>query len=178
MSKKKQNHQVTSFGNLVSKAALNQMNPVIKQMIKEEVATEISRFNYELRALTVRLVALERMLTIKNVSTKEELLSLGVEVEDARDGLVESTSDAVESGDVARIEIFTKMREDSEYQGSTNLRILNVGSGDTLGEQLESKIVGMKLSEAKEILFGMNDELAGKIVVKKILKTVPSTARA
>ena len=172
MGKKKtqQNHQTQSFGNMVSKAALSQMGPSIERYVQQVVSQLGSQLAVQqastLETLFARVVVLEEILMEKHQFTKEDLANKVAEVEDRKENLTLATS--VEKGDVVRLEIATKTKDQDEYQGTSRLKIYETGSGQTIGNELENDIVGMATGETKEIHIGKDKGMVAKIKVERV----------
>lgn len=166
MSKNKQMHQVESFGNMVSKAALAQLKPHIDQQVQDAVQNANTQLTTSLTTAFIRMVAVERVLVAKGLCTAEELIQAGYNIEDERDDLVQVEN--VQPGDQVRIEIKTKLSDQETYQGSSRLKVRNVGFGATLGADIEPQMLGMKVGESKEITFGEDKGLTALVKIDRI----------
>jgi len=163
-------HASQSFGQMVSKAALTQMLPQIEQMVNNlgrRLAAQQAR-TYEM--LFSRIVVLEKIMMEKYGITEENLAERFADVEDERDGLVKA--DEVTEGDLVRLEISTKVNTQKDFQGTTKLKVPNIGKGEQLGEELEKAALGMKVGETKEVKFGEKQELTAKLFVQRISRPV------
>lgn len=166
----KQQHLQQSLGQMVSKAALAQLGP----HIAEYVDTEVKRLGSKLarqsastyETLFSRLVVAERILMEKHGYTAEDLAERVSNLEDEKDNLTKV--DQVEKGDTVRIAVKTKTNDQTDYQGTSKLKVQNIGSGVTLGEELESAILGMKTGEVKTITFGQDKALTAEITLSRV----------
>lgn len=170
--KKNQNnkHQGVSFENMVSKAALAQLGPEIAAMINQmgkNIGSSLAKQSANtFEQLYKRVRSLEELLMEKLGVTAEELAGRIADMEDRAEGLVSVKT--TESGDLVRLEIKTKTKADTEYQGASKLQIRNVGSGAHIGIEVESQILGMSTGETKEIEFGENKEMQASIYVERV----------
>lgn len=162
MGKKKQQHQVDSFGGMVSKAAIAQLGPAIDEVIAQRSQKLQDAFDSQF----IRMVALERLLVTKNICTREELLELGFDVQDERSGLVPGERSSI--GDTVLLKFETKTAEQTEYQGGTVLRAMNLGFGQTFGNEIEIALIGMAKGESREMQVGQNKEIAARITMNRI----------
>lgn len=163
-------HASQSFGQMVSKAALTQMLPQIESMVNNlgrRLAAQQAR-TYEM--LFSRIVVLEKIMMEKYGITEENLADRFADVEDERDSLVKA--DTVEQGDLVRLEISTKVNDQKDFQGTTKLKVPNIGKGDQLGTELETAALGMKVGETKEVKFGEKQELTAKLFVQRISRPI------
>lgn len=173
MGKKKasQQHQADSFGNMVSRAALTQLLPHIEGMVNELGSQLQQQQQSTFQLLYTRLVAVEQILIEKGVATQEDMMNRIADLEDKREGL--TTVDTVAAGDTVRIAIRTKTEDQPEFQGSSKLKVMNVGTGNTIGKEVESEIVGMKAGDLKEVKFGQNKEIVAEIKVDRVGRPLP-----
>jgi len=173
-NKKGQQRLQQSMGNMVSRAALAQLGPHIEQMVVDYVNQLGSNLSTQtastLESMFSRIVVLETILIEKMGYTKEDLANKVADIEDQNQGL-KKTESSVEKNDVVRLEIKTKMKEQTEYQGTSKLRISQIGSGQTLGLELESAIIGMKSGETKEVEFGQNKEMLAQITLNRVSRS-------
>jgi hypothetical protein len=165
-----QNHQTQSFGNMVSKAALAQMGPAIEKYVKAVVQNLGQQLSVQqagtLETLFARTVVLEEILMDKFQLTKEDLATKVSEVEDRKENLEQA--DSIEKNDVVRLEISTKIADQTEYAGSSRLKVYETGSGGTLGNEIEDQLVGMKTGETKEFSFGKDKTMTAKVTIDRI----------
>jgi hypothetical protein len=174
--KKTQQHASQSFGSMVSKAALTQLQPFIVQLVRSLGNDLAQEQQGTMQLIYTRLVALEKLLIEKNITTQEEHTNRVADVEDQRDNLQPATE--VEKGDMVRLVLRTKTNDQPEFQGSNKLKLVNAGTGSTLGTDIESSILGMKTGEVKEIKFGQQKELTAEITISRIARPIlptPST---
>lgn len=160
-------HASASFGQMVSKAALAQMQPQIQQMVNQlgqRIAMQSAR---TLEMQFSRIVVLEKILMEKYGYTDTELASKFSDVEDTREGRVATTNGVTEK-DLVRLSIQTKLKVDKDFQGISKMKLYNTGKGDTLGTELEASVLGMKAGETKELEFGQNNELIAKIYIDRV----------
>lgn len=159
----------------------NAFQDQVAQAVNQKMADYVSKqVNYlgsilaqeqksNLEDIYSRLVALET-LVLKNFNVSEDQFALMVaDVQDNHAGLV--SVDSVEKGDLVRLEISTKTKNQVDYSGISRQRIPQVGSGQTFGPQIEDAIVGMKLHEVKEIEFGQDNQLVAKLNVQRISRS-------
>lgn len=178
MGKKKtaQQHVQQSMGNLVSKAALSQMGPAIERYINHKMKELSSQLAVQqattLENLFSRVVVLEEIVMEKLGYTTDDLTAKVADIEDRNQGqaLVQG---AAQHNDVVRLEISTKTNDQDAFQGTSRLMVSNVGTGNTLGVELESAIIGMKSGESKELQFGENKALTAKITVNRVSRAIP-----
>lgn len=172
--KKSQNRVQQSMGQLVSKAALTQMLPQIEQIVKFHMGQLGNQLAVQqastLETLFTRVVVLEQIVIDKLGYTIEELANKVANLEDEKENLL-ATSEAVEMNDVVRLEVLTKTKEQTEFQGSSRLKIYETGSGQTLGAELESSILGMKAGETKEVSFGKDGLLTAKLNINRVSRS-------
>lgn len=178
MGKKKsmpQNHVQQSMGQMVSKAALAQMGPAIDQTIRQaiqqlgsQLATQ-SASTFEM--LFSRILVLEEVLMDKFQLTAEDFANMISDNEDKREGLVKVES-PIEKGDTVRLEVATRTKDQTEFQGQSKLKVQNTGSGQNMGPDLEAAIIGMSLGETKEVNFGKDGEMVAKLSINRISRAV------
>jgi len=171
MGNKKQQHLQQSMGNMVSKAALAQMGPAIERYVQalvqnlgSQVATQTAS---TMETLFSRIVVLESIIMEKYGLTKEDLATKVSNLEDEKEGL-KQVEGGVEKNDIVRLEIKTKAKDQTEYQGSSLLKVYKTGSGETLGEELETPILGMKAGETKTVEFGKDKQMVAEISINRI----------
>lgn len=164
-----------SLGQMVSRAALAQFEKPIEELVKSAVnqlGQKLAIKQTENTALMfTRIVAIEKMLIEKNIVTQEDLQNKVADVEDERDGATKA--DDLQSGDTARISVRTKDVSAENYEtGSTKLKVLNVGSGNTMGTEVETAILGMKVGELKVVTFASN-KLNAEITLSRVSRPIP-----
>jgi hypothetical protein len=181
MGKKKssQNHLQQSMGNMVSRAALVQMGPDIEKIVRHHVNHLGNQLAVQqastLETLFSRVVVLESIVMEKLGYTSEDLTRLVSNKEDEAEGLAR-VDGAAEAGDVVRLEIRTKTKDQAVYQGSSRLKINQIGSGQTIGPELESAVLGMKAGETKEVEFGTDKAMTAEIKIDRISRAEKSQA--
>lgn len=170
--KQQQQHMQQSMSNMVSRAALAQLGPHIEQMVVDYVNQLGSQLSMQtastMESMFSRIVVLESIITEKLGYTKDDLASKVADIEDQNQGL-KKTDSAVELNDVVRIEIKTKTKDQTEYQGVSRLRVSQTGSGQTLGKELEDAILGMTAGQTKETEFGQG--MVAQITVNRISRS-------
>lgn len=183
MGKKKsqQQHVSQSMGQMVSRAALAQLGPDIQQMAEQLVNNLGQRLALKQAETTqlmfTRIVSIEESLIDKGVVTKEDLQNKVADIEDRRDNAVKA-DDGLTVGDTARIEVRTKDVSAKEFEsGVTKLKVTNTGSGDTLGEDVENGMVGMKTGDVKVVTFA-EGKLNAEIKLSRLSRPVPKSLDA
>lgn len=160
-----------SMGQMVSRAALAQLGPEIQNMVlfyTKQYANQIAvQQASTLETLFARVVVLETIVMEKLGYTTEDLTNLVAKIEDEKEGLTLVDGPA-EANDVTRVEISTKTADQSEFQGSSRLKVPQIGSGKSLGPEIEAAIIGMKAGETKEITIGENKDVVAKIVLDRV----------
>lgn len=172
--KKQQQHVQQSMGQMVGRAALAQLGPQIEGLVSaytSRAANQIAQQQAStLETLFARLVVLESIIMEKLGYTSEELVAKVADLEDSKEGY--ERSESVEIGDLARIEVSTRTKDQDEYQGSTRMKLYNAGSGQTIGPELEGAIVGMKAGETKELEFGKDNGMVAKITLDRASRAI------
>ncbi len=87
-------------------------------------------------------------------------------IEDKAIGL--EVVDQVKEGDRVRVEIATKAKDQEEFQGKSKMMIDQVGSGRTLGKELEGALLDMKTDEVRELDFGKDKTMVAQLTVNRI----------
>lgn len=170
--KKSQTHVQQSMGQMVSKAALAQMAPSIERYVQSVVqslgAQLANQTSATIETLFSRLVVLEDLLCEKLNVTKEQLVTKVSDLEDEKDGLKVSET-TTKLGDTVRLEVSSKLKDQTEYQGLSRVKVSNVGSGQALGVEIEKQLVGMGPNETKEIDLeaGLVKVTVNRVSVKK-----------
>jgi hypothetical protein len=157
--------QQGSFQETVAGLTLNKFKPYIDQQINNALTT----LAQQQLSIADRLSAIEETLIelIPEVTSKT-LTEKVATVEDLRMGVEKVENGSCEEGDFVRAEIQTKTKEDSEFQGGSHLLIRAVGSGRTIGKELETGILGMSPGETKEIEFGKDQGMVAKVTLDRI----------
>lgn len=173
-------HPQQSFQNMVADATLSKLSGYIDQEVQRFGASLSQRTATTLDALFTRIISLEELLMKTNPAiTKDVLAEQVATIEDRNEGLKSVDNDAVvELGDRVRIEIKTKTDDQTEFQGQSRLMIDNAGSGNTLGQELESVLVGMKAGETRENKFGKDQKMVASITINKISRAERQEALA
>lgn len=174
MGKKKQQvqHITQSMGQMVSKAALVQLQEPISMMVNNLGQRLALKQAENTQTMFTRIVAIEKVLIDKGVLTQEDLQLKVADIEDSREGLI-NVDDALATGDTARIQVRTKEIADETFEsGVTRLKIGQTGTGNTLGTEVELGIVGMKVGETKVITFA-DGKLNAEIKIDRISRPVP-----
>jgi hypothetical protein len=178
----KQVHPQLSFQQLLADATLAKFSGYINEQI-QALAEKLTEYQATLQKqstqdLMTRIVSLEEIV-MQNIPTvtKEVLASQVATVEDRSEGLNQVSDGEVELNDRVRVEIKTKTTDQTDFQGSSRLRIDGVGSGSTLGKELEGSILGMKVGETKEVKFGKDGNLIASILLSRTSRA-PKTESA
>lgn len=172
--KKSQNHVQQSMGNMVSRAALAQLGPQIGEMIQAGIRQLGSQLATQqastLETLFSRIRVLEEIAVTKLGYTKEALAEMVADIEDTAENLTKA--ETIENGDVVRLEVSTRAKDQTEFQGSSRLKISKTGSGETIGAELETALVGMKAGETKELEFGADKQMVAKFVINRVSRPI------
>lgn len=170
--KQQQQHVQQSMGQMISKAALAQMGPQIEKYINETIQRLGSRLAMQTAETTEtlfsRIIVLENIIIEKLGYTKDDLANLVSDLEDSSEGLALVTDGVIQKGDVVRLEVKTKTKDQAEYQGSSRLKLYDTGTGNTLGEELESALIGLKSGEIKTINFGKDKEMVAEFTINRV----------
>lgn len=171
MGKKRtsQDHVQQSMGQLVSKAALAQMGPEIERMVfqyTQQAANQIAQQQAStLETMFARIVVLEQLAIEKGI-TQVELTERVADLQDRQEGLVKASK--VETGDVVRLSVSTKRKDQENYQGTSKYRIYETGTGQSIGKEMEAALIGMEAGTEKEIEFGQDNLMMAKLSVDRI----------
>lgn len=175
--KKSSGHVQQSMGQMVSRAALAQLGPEIEQLVRAYIQQLGNQLAVQqastLETLFARVVVLESIIMEKLGYSTEDLTQKVAAIEDEKETL-ELVQGEAQAGDVVRLEIKTKTKDQTEFQGSSRLKIYQVGSGQTIGEELESAIVGMKSGETKQVSFGKEGAMVAEIKVDRVSRQIKS----
>lgn len=173
--KRTQQHQVDTFGSLVSKAALKQLLPHIEGMVKSLGQQLVIRQAKSTEQMFTRIVAIEKILIDKLGVTQLDLTNKVADVEDERDGLLQAED--LQNGDTARIAVRQKQQDETEYtSGTTNLKAVNLGSGDNFGKEVEDQLMGMKVGEVREIKAGKDNTVTVEVTLSRCARPVKEEA--
>lgn len=167
----KQQHLQQSMGQMVSKAALAQLGPHIERYVNAVVGNLGQQLAMQqastLETLFSRVVVLEKILMEKYGYTAEDLATRVSDIEDEKESL-KLVDGAIEKGDVVRLEVKTKAKDQAEFQGSSRLKLYKTGSGETIGEELESALIGMKAGETKQVEFGKEKGMVAEFTINRV----------
>lgn len=168
-------HPTRSFEQLVAEATRAKLGAYIDEQIEGAAQAILGRQQRALQGVFRRIVCLEEILmeTVPGL-TKESLAVRVSNIEDRADGF-EATDEVVREGDRVRVEVKTRTIDQTEFQGASRLQIDNVGSGATLGKELETAIIGMKAGETKEIKFGKDESIVASISLDKVSREILET---
>lgn len=173
--KSKQNHVQQSMGQMVSKAALAQMGPQIAQFVQAQVQQLGSQLAMQqastLETLFSRVVVLETILMEKYGYSKDDLAEKVALLEDEKEGLTLVTG-GIEKNDVVRLEVKTKAKEQADFAGSSRLKLYKTGTGETIGQELEEALLGMKSGETKQVEFGKDKSMVAEFTVNRISRNL------
>jgi hypothetical protein len=162
-------HANASFQDLVAQAVNSKLLNTVNQQMNYLASLIAQEQRSNLEDIYSRLNTLESLCLEKFGLTDEEFAILVAETEDKLSGFI--AGEIVEEGDLVRLEIATRTKEQEEFQGSTRTKLQNAGSTKTFGEEIESAIIGMKVNETKEIEFGKDKGMVAKV-------TIQTTSRA
>lgn len=180
MGKKRTAGQQTnqSMASLVQRAALVQMGPQIEQTVRayvQQLGNQLAQQQAStLETIFARVVVLETIIMEKLGYTTDDLTEKVATIEDEKENLTKS--DTAEVGDVVRLEIRTKTNDQPVYQGSSRLKVYQTGTGQTLGQELENAVIGMKTKEKKEVKFGKDGLMTAEITIDRISRPEKQTA--
>lgn len=174
MGKKKTNNQPRvqqSMSQMVSRAALVQMGPQIEQIVRSYINQLGNQLAVQqastLETLFARVVVLESIVMEKLGYTTDDLTAKVATIEDDKEGLT-LVEGAAELGDVVRLEIRTKTKDQPVFQGSSRLKISQIGTGQTIGDELERAVLGMKAGDLKEVAFGKDGAMTAEIKIDRV----------
>lgn len=158
MSNNRKKKRVTpnkTFQDQVASATLGKFQGYIDQQIITVTQAVARELNQQLVALYERHTVLENIVTDKLNITQEELALMVADFQDEKDGYISAPeTNLCKESDRVRILIKTKTKDQDEFQGQSKMLIDNCGSGNTIGKELESGIIGMKVGDSKELPFG------------------------
>lgn len=160
-------HATRSFEQMVADATSTRLKEYIQDQIRGLAQGLMARQQQGFANSALRTVAIEELLMDKLGVTKDDLANKVAVVQDRSEGF-DPVDGAVELGDRTRLEIRTKTSEQTEYAGTSRLLVDNTGSGNTLGKELEAAVLGMKVGETREVLFGKDNSLQASITVQKV----------
>lgn len=183
MGKKKtaQNHVQQSMGQMVGRAAMVQMGPQIEQLVRAYVNQLGNQLAVQqastLETLFARVVVLESIVMEKLGYTTDDLTKKVATIEDEKEGLT-LVEGVAELNDVVRLEIRTKTKDQIEFQGSSRLKVSQIGTGQTMGQELEAAVLGMKAGDTKEVTFGQDGAMTAEIKIDRVSRGEKTTAIA
>lgn len=169
--KKSQQHVAQSMGNMVSRAALTQMGPEIEKIVMHHVRQLGSKLAEQqvntFQTLFTRLVVLETVIIEKMGITQEELSTRVSALEDEKEGFV-ILGEMTEVGDLVRVGVKTRTKDQTAWQGESLLKVYELGTGNTLGKEIEDQLIGMKVGESRIVEFGKDKGMVGEITMNRI----------
>lgn len=161
-------HATQAFGELVSRAALNQLLPDIKTMVAElgsKIALEQAN---SMELLYLRLLVLEQASGL----TQEELTERVTVLKDSFDGLEKVEESKL--GDTLRIRLsFRENKEGANYNEPQDRRIEQVGTGKTLGPAIEAQLVNLKVGDEREFPLGEPATHTAKVTITRVSRPIP-----
>ncbi len=160
-------HPTRSFDQYVADATLARLSGYIDGEIQGLGQALAQRNQQTFANILTRLVATEEVLAEKLGVTKDDLANRVAAIQDRSDGLELVTGSAI-VGDRIRLEIKTRTADQTEYQGTSRMQIDNLGSGQTIGKELECAIIGMTAGETKEVLFGKDNSLSASLSLNRV----------
>lgn len=166
----KRSHIQNSMSHLVSRAALTKLGPDIEEMVTDKIKSLGSQLAKHQASTTEtlfsRIVILEKIIMERFGLTTQDLANKVADQEDEREGL--KAVDNVGPGDVVRLLIKTKTKDQDQFQGESRIKMYSAGSGNSLGSDLEGQIIGMNVGETKTILFGEDQEMVAEVYVNRV----------
>lgn len=165
-SGKPQQRNQLSFQDQVAQAVNNKLMATLDQRMNYLASRIMQEQQSSLHDIYSRLTTLESLCCEKFGITEDDLAILVAETEDKSMGLEEA--DVVENGDLVRLEVSTRTKEQEEFQGTSKTKLNNAGSGQTFGAEIEEAILGMKKDETKEIEFGKDKGMVAKLTVQRV----------
>ncbi len=174
--KRQQKHATQSFGNMVSKSALMQLAPQIEQMIMmqtEHGYNQISaKISPAIEVLYRRVLELEKIIIEGGMVTRDDLAARLADSEDLSKGLAKSNF-AVKDGDTVRLTLSIKQAGTDTYKPESRMLVDNIGSGKSLGQEVEAQVLGMNSGDTKEFDIGAeNNRSTIKVVVNRVSSLV------
>lgn len=156
-----------SFEQMVSDASLAKMKPFIQQEVVRVSQLMIQEQMGNFQSIFERLTALEKLVMEKTGVSDEEYVSRVTDVQDQFQG-VKRLDRAAQAGDILRVEVSTKAKDQEDYQGTSRMMIASLGSGTSIGKELEEQLIGLKAGEEKVLEFGKDKLLVAKIVINRV----------
>lgn len=166
----KQVHPQKTFADYVADATLQKFGGYIDSQIEQFGRALLQRQAQANANLITRILCTEEILMELNPSiTKESLAERVSVIIDRNDDFEAIAADDVsKAGDRIRVQLKTRTADQTEYQGSSRLQIDQLGSGNTLGKELEEAMLGLKVNETTEVKFGEDKSLAASITVNRV----------
>jgi len=171
--KKTEPKKRASFEELVSNTSLEKMQPYIKQEVINLGQMLVQNLSSQIEGVYTRLMTIEDIICKEFNMTEDQLAAKVAETEDAASGMV--SKEIVAQGDRVRIELGTRTTEEAEVQKLSRMRVEQVGSGKTLGNEIENALIGLKVGDFKEV--AVNDNLVCKVVVNRISGIKPEESK-
>lgn len=149
-----------SFENLVAKNSMRNFMPIIQQEVAGQIQPHIESLREQVQGLYFRMIALEKVL-LENVDgiSLETIANKVAEVEDQAYGLV-SVNRPIQEGDSVRLTLAAKLVDQEDFQAPSKYIIHNIGSGQTVGLELETKILGMEVNQPQIVEIGEGEKKA------------------
>jgi hypothetical protein len=170
----RQQHVQQSMAQMVSTAALARMAPSIQgfveQMVRQLGSQLATQQASTLETLFSRVVVLETIVIEKLGLTKEDLAMKVSELEDSKEGMT-LVEGPIELDDLVRLQVKTKAADQKEYQGESHLKLYKAGSGQTIGEELEQALIGMKAGETKTVEFGEKKDMVAEFTINRVSRS-------
>ena len=165
---KPQQRPQKSFPDLVAEAAKNVVKPYVQQQI-QNLGFHLKQENVEsMRMLYTRLTTIEKLILKKHKISEDEFAELVADTEDESNGL-KKVKGIIEKGDLVRLSISTKTKDQKEFQGSSRLVIEDVGNEPfTLGSEVEPQLLGLKVGEKTELSFGKDDKMLAEVIINRV----------
>ena len=164
---KPQVHPQQSFKQQISDASLAKLKPFIGQQVQLLGLQLQQEQQSTLRMLYTRLITVEKVIMDKLDITQDQFTDLVADEEDSSSGL--KKVDVVKEGDLVRLEVSTKAADQKEFQGTSKMIVENCGLEPmTMGPEIESNLIGLKVGETKEIKFGKDDKMLAKVVINRV----------
>ncbi len=167
--------QTQSFEQHMLTQTLNKFKPYINAEINAAAQDIANQQKNLLESLYVRVRTLEELVIEKFKDISKDVLAARIAtIEDEARNLDEVN--IVKKGDRVRISISTKAKDKDKYEGTSKLLIDQVGTGRTVGMELENALLNMKTSEVKELEFGKDKTMVAKLTVNRISRNLKAEA--
>lgn len=158
----RQLHPQQSFQQLVGDATLAKLAGYIDEQIQGFGQAVQYRVQRSVLDMTTRMIALEEILfeTVPAI-TKENLSERITLIQDRMEGLTR-TDEPAKAGDRVRVSVTVRAKPEDEIPAKASRFLVDeLGSGQTVGKEIEDAIIGMKAGETKEIRIGKDQKVAG-----------------